>query len=97
MDAGELLHGESAMTNETSGLNARPNRILFLAAGAAVLLAWGMGLATSGAAADAACDKVASPLGSDAYPGTVAEPYATVDKLANSLSPGETGCLRSAV
>ena len=56
-----------------------------------------MGLAASGAAADAACDKVASPLGSDAYPGTVAEPYATVDKLANSLSPGQTGCLRSAV
>jgi nitrous oxidase accessory protein NosD len=86
------------MTNETSGLNARLNRILFLtAAAAAALLAWGMGLATSGAAADAACDKVASPLGSDAYPGTVAEPYATVDKLANSLSPGQTGCLRSAV
>ena len=70
------------MANETSGLNARPNRILFLAAGAAVLLALG-GLATSGAAADAACDRVASPLGSDAYPGTVTEPYATVDKLAN--------------
>ena len=85
------------MTNETSGLNARLNRILFLAAAAAALLAWGMGLATSGAAAGAACDKVASPLGSDAYPGTVAEPYATVDKLANSLSPGQTGCLRAGV
>ena len=46
-----------------------------------------MGLATAGAGA-AACDKVASPLGSDAYPGTVAEPYATVEKLANSLHAG---------
>jgi hypothetical protein len=61
---------------------------------AAVFLAWGMGLAPSAAAA---CDRVASPLGSDAYPGTLAEPYATADKLANSLSPDQTGCLRAAV
>jgi hypothetical protein len=62
----------------------------------AVFLAWGMSMAASGASA-AACDRVASPLGSDAYPGTVAEPYATADKLANSLSPGQTGCLRAGV
>jgi hypothetical protein len=65
------------------------------AAVAALVLAWSMSIATSGA--NAACDKVASPLGSDAYPGTLAEPYATVDKLANSLAPGETGCLRAGV
>ena len=45
----------------------------------------------------AACDKVASPLGSDAFPGTTAQPYATVDHLANSLKPGQTGCLRAGV
>jgi hypothetical protein len=63
---------------------------------AAVFLAWGMSLAASNAGA-AACDKVAAPLGSDAYAGTVAEPYATADKLANSLAPGQTGCLRAGV
>jgi parallel beta-helix repeat protein len=63
---------------------------------AAVFLAWGTSLAASTAGA-AGCDRVAAPLGSDAYPGTVAEPYATVEKLANSLSPGQTGCLRAGV
>ncbi|HZO60953.1 MAG TPA: right-handed parallel beta-helix repeat-containing protein [Solirubrobacterales bacterium] len=45
----------------------------------------------------AACNKVASPQGSDAYPGTTASPYATVEHLANSLSPGQTGCVRAGV
>ena len=63
---------------------------------AALFLAWSMGTAATSASA-AACDKVASPLGSDSYPGTVAEPYATAEKLANSLSPGQTGCLRAGV
>jgi hypothetical protein len=81
------------MTNETSGRHLQSKR---LAACAAILLAWGMSLAASDAGA-AACDKVASPLGSDAYPGTAAEPYATVDRLANSLSAGQTGCMRAGV
>ena len=52
-------------------------------------------VASGATAADAAaCDKVASPLGSDAYPGSTAEPYATFEHLANSLKPGQTGCLR---
>jgi hypothetical protein len=63
---------------------------------AAVLLAWGISFAASTADA-ATCDRVASPLGSDAYAGTVAEPYATADKLANSLAPGQTGCLRTGI
>ena len=67
-----------------------------LAACAAIFLAWGMSTAPAGVGA-VSCDKVASPLGSDAYPGTVAEPYATVEHLANSLSPGQTGCLRAGV
>jgi hypothetical protein len=44
-----------------------------------------------------ACDKVASPRGSNGNPGTAANPYATVGKLANSLRAGETGCLRAGV
>jgi hypothetical protein len=60
------------------------------------LLACVMSIAA--AQADAVpCDKIASPLGSDAYPGTPAEPYATVEHLANSLAPGQTGCLRAGV
>jgi hypothetical protein len=44
-----------------------------------------------------ACDKVAAPRGSNADRGTAAHPYATVGKLANSLRPGQTGCLRAGV
>jgi hypothetical protein len=44
-----------------------------------------------------ACDKVASPRGSNENRGTAASPYATVGKLANSLRAGETGCLRAGV
>ena len=61
---------------------------------AAVTAASGMGATQAGAAG---CDKVGSPLGSDAFPGTAAAPYATVEHLANSLHPGQTGCLRSGV
>jgi hypothetical protein len=42
-----------------------------------------------------ACDKVASPRGSDANPGTPAKPYLSVEKLANSLRPAQAGCLRA--
>jgi nitrous oxidase accessory protein NosD len=44
-----------------------------------------------------ACDKVASPRGSNSNRGSAARPYATVGKLANSLRPGQTGCLRAGV
>jgi hypothetical protein len=37
---------------------------------------------------------VASPSGSDSNSGTVSSPYLTVQKLVNSLSSGQTGCLR---
>lgn len=40
---------------------------------------------------------MASPRGSNRDRGTAASPYATVGKLANSLRPGETGCLRAGV
>jgi parallel beta-helix repeat protein len=41
------------------------------------------------------CDKWASPTGSDANAGTEAAPYRTAERLANALSAGQTGCLRS--
>jgi fibronectin type 3 domain-containing protein len=43
----------------------------------------------------AACNKVASPNGSDSAVGTEAAPYKTVKKLTDSLSVGQTGCLRN--
>ena len=54
-------------------------------------------VALSADPAAAACDKVASTRGSDRDRGTAARPYATVGKLANSLRPGQTGCLRGGV
>jgi nitrous oxidase accessory protein NosD len=48
-------------------------------------------------ASKVACDKVASPLGFNSNPGTTTKPYATVEKLAGSLRPGQTGCLRAGV
>jgi hypothetical protein len=44
-----------------------------------------------------ACDRVASPLGSNSNAGTLTNPFATVEKLANSLKAGQTGCLRAGV
>ncbi len=41
------------------------------------------------------CDRIASPTGSDMNPGSEYLPHRTVQHLADSLSPGQTGCLRS--
>jgi hypothetical protein len=41
------------------------------------------------------CDKVAAPSGSDSAAGSAAAPYRTAGKLAASLQPGQTGCLRA--
>lgn len=46
------------------------------------------------AQSDTSCDRFASPNGSDSNSGTKADPFETVQKLADSLAPGETGCLR---
>ena len=42
-----------------------------------------------------ACTKVASPSGSDSAAGTTGAPYRTAARLAESLAPGQTGCLRA--
>jgi parallel beta helix pectate lyase-like protein len=87
------------MTNDTCpqrSIRPAARRLRYLVACTAALLVCGMSMPAA-RADGAACDKVASPLGSDAYPGTPAEPYATVEHLANSLSPGQTGCLRAGV
>ena len=56
------------------------------------------GLATAGAASssasDPACTRVAAPGGSDSAAGTAAAPFASAQRLVDSLSPGDVGCLR---
>ena len=47
-----------------------------------------------GSAAAAGCDKVAALSGSDSNAGTEADPYRTAQKVADSLSSGQTGCFR---
>jgi hypothetical protein len=41
------------------------------------------------------CAKVASPNGDDSASGAAGRPYATVQRLVDSLAAGETGCLRA--
>ncbi len=52
-------------------------------------------IAAAAPAPAAACNRVAAPGGSDGAAGTLAAPYATFKKLAHSLAPGQTGCLRA--
>ena len=75
-------------------------KFLAVAAMAAAFLC--SGVERSQAAVDAinskvTCEKFVSPLGSNDGSGTATEPYLTVDKLANSLRAGDTGCLRAGV
>ncbi len=56
-----------------------------------------LALSATGYGATPSCDLYASPSGSDAASGTLAQPLGTVQRLANSLGPGEVGCLRDGV
>ncbi len=51
-------------------------------------------LLVANAAVAAVCDKYAATNGSDGARGTSSSPYRTAQKLVDSLSPGQTGCLR---
>src|SRR4051812_34552507 len=66
----------------------RRSLVVSLAAAAATVAA------PAASASAAGCDKVASPTGSDRAAGTEAAPYGSFEKLANSLAPGQVGCLR---
>ena len=48
-----------------------------------------------GAGAAPTCDKFASPLGLDASLGSELLPFRTPQRLADSLAPGQTGCLKA--
>ncbi len=77
-------------------VSARPFRALpawmagaILATGAVVALA-----PAQQAAAAPSCTKYASPTGSDTASGTETAPYRTAQRLADSLSAGQIGCLQ---
>jgi hypothetical protein len=48
-------------------------------------------------AAGAGCSRYAAPSGSDRGPGTRKRPFASPQRLVESLRPGQTGCLRGGV
>lgn len=54
-----------------------------------------MMLAVAPPAEAATCDRVAANGGDDAAEGTVSAPFATVQRLADSLAAGQTGCIRA--
>src|SRR3954452_5882347 len=69
--------------------------IRLLVAGAVVVV---LGAAAATAGADVSCTKFASTSGSDGSgDGSFARPYATPQKLVDSLSAGQTGCFRGGI
>jgi Right handed beta helix region len=80
------------------GTEAQPTRTRIAALAAIVI---GAGLFASvlasaeRAAAASNCARVAAPSGSDTGAGTVESPFATPQRLVDSLAPGQTGCFRA--
>lgn len=69
---------------------ARTLTILFLLVLAAVVVG---ASGSERASAAVTCDKFTAPTGSDTASGTSSAPFRTAQKLASSLSAGQTGCL----
>ncbi|HET9676756.1 MAG TPA: right-handed parallel beta-helix repeat-containing protein [Solirubrobacterales bacterium] len=77
-----------------------PRLTMRLLVAAAALAAVGalivLGASAPAAGADVSCAEFASPSGSDGSgDGSLANPYASPQKLADSLAAGQTGCLRA--
>src|SRR2546423_322002 len=71
---------------------ALPRRIALPAATSALAVA---AAGPQAASADGSgCTRVAAPGGSDSAPGTDAAPFASAQKLVDSLGAGDVGCLR---
>ena len=66
-----------------------------MAAAAGAIATVAVAALTASSPGAVSCDRVAAPSGSDSAAGTAASPYRTTQKLADSLTPGQTGCLRS--
>jgi parallel beta-helix repeat protein len=68
-----------------------------LAALAAIATASLLGFGATRSAAAVSCDRYAATSGSDAAAGTATAPFRTAQKLADSLTAGQTGCLVAGV
>jgi len=80
------------MITDPTGRTSRVLRLPFLI----VLVSVSVCLSGAPATAAATCDRFASPAGSDSSGnGSQTSPYQSVTKLDGSLSPGQTGCLRT--
>src|SRR4051794_8120918 len=79
--------------NLTGGAMRRMRRRTRRAVLAASLSAAAVMAGSAGADAAVTCTKWAATGGSDADAGTQAAPYRSLDKLVNSLTAGQTGCL----
>ena len=73
------------------GITRRSAAYVLVASALLVLVA----AAGSPAAADVSCDRFAATSGSDGGSGSLSSPYATPQKLIDSLAPGQTGCFRA--
>ncbi|MEX2108824.1 MAG: right-handed parallel beta-helix repeat-containing protein [Solirubrobacterales bacterium] len=60
---------------------------------ATTLVAIALAILPTPAAADAGCDRFASPTGSNANPGTEGAPVRSIARLIEITGPGEDGCL----
>ena len=85
------LQGATATTKR--GGEAKRRRLVALAVPALTLaIVAGSPPPTSTAEA---CDRYAAPSGSDSAPGSVVRPLRSVQRLVDSLAPGQVGCLRA--
>src|SRR5437763_11815924 len=66
---------------------------IVLAAAAAALGVIALGYGATPTAASLTCDRYAATTGSDSAAGSSSSPYKTAQKLIDSLSAGQTGCL----
>jgi parallel beta-helix repeat protein len=73
---------------------SKAHNFIRTAAGACATAAIALAAFAPAASADVNCTKFASPTGSDSAQGSLDSPYASVEKLSDSLSPGDVGCLR---
>jgi nitrous oxidase accessory protein NosD len=81
----------NGFTPRAAGRGRKTRLALIGAATAASLAAF----AAPASATTTSCDLVASPTGSDSATGTVGAPFRSAQKLASSLSEGQTGCFRA--
>src|SRR5688500_13484263 len=82
------------LRNKLGQARPRARGAASIAAAAAATALVAMAGTSAPAAADVTGDRVASKSGSDTAAGTLSSPYRTAQKLVDSLSSGQTGCLR---